>query len=134
MQLDKMSVQNRFIIGGVIIAAIAVVLFFLLSDSDAGKARIVLRNSGDCPEIMMVLQPRDGGGNTTLVAGPGEEDTADVESDLVYDFEIIANNEGDATCIFSDDPESPNVDRGEVAIPAGSTQTFNIASVRRDAE
>lgn len=133
MREKKSNFRNQLIIIIGILAVGAVVLFAvvsLLGDGD-GDTEIVLRNSGECPELIMVLRAQDNSENITLRAKPGETDRASVQPSVVYSYELTSNNELEGGgCVFSDTPGATNIDTGEVVLPAGSTQTFNVPSVR----
>ena len=122
------SLQQRVIILAVVGAVLAGLLFIGLRQlGDDGATEIVLRNTGECPEVTMQLRARDGSENISLIARPGEEDRADVQPNKIYDYEITTPSEPDANnrvCNLTD--------QGTVTVPEGASQTFNIASERPD--
>ncbi len=135
MREKKSNFRNQLIIIIGILAISAVVLFAVitfLGDGDS-DTEVVLRNSGDCPELIMILRAQDNSESITLQARPGETDRASVQPNVVYSYELTSNNELEGGgCVFSDTPGAANIDTGEVVLPAGSTQTFNVPSIRAD--
>jgi hypothetical protein len=123
--------QLIIVIGLLIISGLVLYGIIEILGGDDEGTQIVLRNAGECPELILNLRAEDDSENITLQARPGEIDRADVQPNVVYSYELTSNNELEGGgCIFSDTPGETNVDRGEVVLPAGSVQEFKIESRR----
>lgn len=132
MEENRSNFRQQLIIVVGLLTLSGLVLFGVvefLGDGD-GDTVIELRNSGQCPDLIMTLRAEDGSENLTLQAGPGETDRVEVQPNVVYSYELTSNNEAEGGgCVFSDTPGSTNIDTGEVVLPAGSTQTFDVPSI-----
>lgn len=122
---DNKFMQRAIIVAGIVLISTIAIIFAASRLGNSGDTEIVLNNVGECPKVTMTLRARDNQELITLVAGPGETDKAKVRPDMIYDYQIVTDTDPQA-----DSRPCRLQDNGSVSVPAGATQTFNIASER----
>ncbi len=109
--------------------AAAVGLVWFLAQATDTTTTVILANEGNCPRALLQLQPRDGGGVITLVAGPGEQAEAEVAADIVYDY--LMSTERPAGTSATEGRVCFDRDQGEIEVPLGGSFTYRVTSVTR---